>query len=80
MFNEKTAKLIKFEETYPDNANSPTNIYIYQCPCGNGTVEYGAVPGFDDRYALLHCRECSKKYKLVTGCGSLWELIPDNKQ
>ena len=73
--NDKTAKIIKKQELYPDGANSPTFRTEYLCPCGKGKVVYEHVAGFSDRYCYIECKKCEKKYEVVTGCGHLWELV-----
>ena len=72
MINEKNAKLISKEETYPDGANSPTLRYVYQCACGKGRVVRERVIGFHDDYAWIECKFCQKRYQIRTGCGYAW--------
>ena len=72
--NENTATLLLFEERYPKGANTPTEHREYACPCGKGRVIHERVPGFGDNDAWLECAVCEASYKVVTGCGHLWEL------
>ncbi len=75
MLNDKTAKLLEKKEVYPEGANWPTDVCIYECACGKGTIEYGRVSGFDDSYVKIQCPDCAKRYRTQMGCGSLWELL-----
>ena len=72
--NDKTAKLLKKEEIYPDGANTPTIRKEYACPCGQGIIVEESVPGFGDYFARLDCEICAAKYTVVEGCGHIWEL------
>ncbi len=72
--NDSNAKLLSTKELYPDGANAPTVVYTYECPCKNSTLEYVTVPGFNDRYLQINCERCKEMYKIITGCGHLWEL------
>lgn len=51
-----------------------THYIVYKCPCGKGRIIEERVMGFGDYCALIKCKECDKKYKLITGCGHFWEL------
>ncbi len=73
--NNQTAIPIVNKERYPNNANSPTQHLEYKCPCGKGKIIYEHVVGFGDFSAWIECKECDKKYKVVMGCGYLWELV-----
>ncbi len=74
LYNDKTAKLLNREKRYPNGANSPTEVYTYECPCKKGTIEYTTVPGFGDCYAMIHCEACKSQYDIETGCGYRWAL------
>lgn len=58
-------KLIEKKDVYPDGANWPTRVEVYECFCGNGTIEYCRVPGFDDEYTTIECPKCKKKYSYI---------------
>ena len=73
--NDRTAKVLLKEDRYPNGANSPTHHTEYACPCGKGKVIYENVPGFNDSYAWIECKTCSKKYDIEYGKGHLWELV-----
>ncbi|MBO7196219.1 MAG: TVP38/TMEM64 family protein [Clostridia bacterium] len=73
--NDETARVIVNKDIYPDGANSPTIHIEYYCPCGKGKIIYERVVGFDDYYAIIKCKRCSKKYETRTACGHYWELI-----
>ena len=75
MINEKTAKLISKEETYPDGANFPTMRYVYECACGKGRIVRSRVMGFNDDYTRIECEPCRKRYEIRTGCGYAWALV-----
>jgi len=74
MINDKTAKIILREEVYPEGANSPTEHTEYECPCGKGKIIAERVVGFADYPVWIECKNCEDKYKIVTGCGHIWEL------
>ncbi len=74
-YNSRTVKPISDVKTYPQGANHPTIIVKYPCPCGKGIIEYGRVPGFDDEYVIIRCKECDEKYQVRSGWGYDWELI-----
>ncbi|MBQ8407565.1 MAG: hypothetical protein IJY39_01735 [Clostridia bacterium] len=75
--NDQTADLLLKEERYPNGANWPTLHFEYACPCGKGRIVYERVPGFNDQWAEIKCESCEKSYKIITGCGHLWELAPN---
>lgn len=66
--NDGEAKLI---EKWVDGC---TEHMEYECPCGKGRVVEERVRGFGDYWARLKCRDCEKRYEIVTGCGYIWEL------
>lgn len=35
-------------------------ITTYECLCGCGTIEYHIVPGFDDDWFEIKCKDCKK--------------------
>ncbi|QII23605.1 hypothetical protein G3M80_03110 [Bacillus altitudinis] len=43
--------------------------YIYECPCGKGTVIYEKdnIPGFRDRSIHSTCKPCGEKYDFGRG-------------
>ena len=73
-YNDSTARVLLDEERYPNGANSPTRHIEYACPCGKGRIIDERVVGFGDYYAYIKCKNCTKKYEVVTGCGHIWEL------
>lgn len=66
--NDRTARPIV------DRTEHCTRHLEYRCPCGKGRIVEERVVGFGDYWAQLECRECAKRYEIVTGCGYLWEL------
>ena len=55
-----------------------TERYVYECPCGKGTVveEHDDVPGFREHDVELMCPICKQKYKIDISKGkSAWELV-----
>lgn len=72
--NEKNATVLLDEDRYPNGANSPTRHIEYQCPCGKGKIIHERVVGFGDYSTWIECKRCEEKYKVVTGCGYIWEL------
>lgn len=72
--NDKTAKLLSETETYAEGANCPTITKEYACPCGQGKIVEERAVGFCDWYTLIECPTCDKKYRVVEGCGHIWEL------
>lgn len=75
MLNDKTAKLVMSENRYPNGANCPTAHREYECPCGKGRIIDERVVGFGDYTAWIDCPDCQKNYRVLTGCGHIWELI-----
>lgn len=73
--NDRNAKVLLDEDRYPDGANSPTRHIEYRCPCGKGKIIDERVVGFHDYYAWIECKNCEKRYEIVTGCGYIWELV-----
>ena len=73
-YNDSNAIKIKNEDVYPNEANSPTEVTTYKCPCGKGRIVYENVRGFNDRYAYFECKACERKYDFKYGCGHFWEL------
>ena len=71
---DRSAKILLDEDRYPDGANSPTRHIEYECPCGKGRIIDERVVGFADYCSWIDCKDCAKKYELVTGCGYIWEL------
>ena len=67
---KKIPKLIERKEEYAKGANVPTEIEVYTCFCGKGTIEHHRVPGFDDDFFVIECRECEKKYSYVERVGN----------
>lgn len=62
-------------EELPRGANLATEITVYRCPCGNGTVEHSRVPGFDDEWFTICCPECSEKYsEAIVRQGNRWKV------
>lgn len=51
---------------------------IYQCPCGNGTVEaeYDRTPGHKDTNVWIECDECRKHYYVDYNSRG-WQLVHD---
>ena len=72
--NDKTAVLIAEEEEYQGGANYPSIVKRYRCACGVGEVVETRLPGFGERYVDLRCEACKEAYKIVEGCGYIWEL------
>lgn len=72
--NNETANLLFEEERYPNGANVPTIHKEYSCPCGTGKIVEERVPGFNEWYVRLECPNCKEKYRVVEGCGHIWEL------
>ena len=72
--NDSTARILLEEDRYPNGANSPTRHIEYACPCGKGRIIDERVIGFGDYTARLECANCQKDYRIVTGCGHIWEL------
>jgi hypothetical protein len=63
------------EQRYPDGANCPTLVRIYECLCKKGEIEYHRVPGFDDDYFVVKCTACDKRYRYICFSGpSTWEV------
>ena len=58
-------KLLEKKDVYPDGANFPTSVEVYECFCGKGTIEYCRVSGFNDYYTTIDCPECKKKYSYI---------------
>lgn len=77
--NDQTAVCLSKKEVYPNGANYPTIVTEYACGCGAGKIVTEQVPGFGDYTAEIQCEHCKKKYKLLTGCGHLWELRKRDK-
>lgn len=73
--NDKTAKVIREIDIYPDGANYPTHRTEYLCPCQKGKVIYERVAGFNDDYAYIECEECKKLYDVILCRGHSWELV-----
>lgn len=73
-FSSQNAKKIRTWDEYPGGANMATVHTEYACLCGKGTVEYVRVPGFDDDYAEIHCKECRERYEIRYGRGSFWSF------
>ena len=74
---KKVPEIIKTKETFPSGANTPTITDIHKCFCGKGKIEHERVPGFDDDFITVKCRECSKKYKYVETAGYEWRVYFD---
>ncbi len=73
--NRKNLVRIAQYDEYEGNANVPTRITKYVCPCGSGEIEDANVEGFDDRTVTLKCAECLKIYRSYVGlCGPDFEL------
>lgn len=69
-------KLISKKLIYPKNGNWPTEHYEFECACGKGKIIEENVPCFNDHYTWIACEECKKKYVLIEGRGSIWEICP----
>ena len=74
LISKTETKLISSKSTYKDGANVPTYITKYKCFCGKGKIIEERIPGFDDHYAFIKCRRCSKKYSYIDFAGSEWEV------
>ena len=72
MLNDRNAKVLVRKDLYPDGANFPTYHTEYECACGKGRVIEERVAGFNDWWAKIKCRWCSRKYELEEGCGYIW--------
>ena len=72
--SKEETKVISSKVTYPKGANSPTYVTTYKCFCGKGKLIEERVAGFNDHFAYLKCRRCSKKYSYVDFAGSDWEV------
>lgn len=72
--NDRNARVILDENIYPDRADSPTRHIEYFCPCKRGKIVEERVVGFGDYWAEIQCKECAKKYEIISGCGYIWEL------
>ncbi len=73
MLNDTNAKLISREQLKQGSGNYTVEKFTYLCPCGKGTIEYYVEPGYD-RYTIIKCHDCDAAYRVVEGCGHLWEL------
>ena len=63
------------KECYPDGANCPTKVKVYECLCKKGEIEYHRVPGFDDDYFVVTCKVCKKRYRYICFSGPFkWEV------
>ena len=65
---------IKRYDKYPRGANVPDMINEYECFCGKGKIVHHRTPGFDDDFAEIKCRSCSKKYRYLERCGDGWNV------
>ena len=74
---QKIPKIVEQKEYYPQGANIPTQLTVYECFCGKGKIEYHRVPGFDDDWFVFRCCKCEKKYQpFIDQCGSEWKVYP----
>ena len=65
-------------DEFSDGINGSTELYIYECPCGNGTIreEHDNTPGFREHIVWINCDNCSKKFKIDKSEGVRnWSLI-----
>ena len=68
-------EILERKEILPKGANLATQVTVHRCFCGQGTVEYHCVPGFDDWWFELHCDACKAKYSpVIDRCGSQWKV------
>lgn len=73
----KVPKVIERKEHYPEGSNWSTQVVVYECLCGAGTIEYYRVPGFDDDWFEFHCPACQAKYRsFIDWCGNEWKVYP----
>ena len=59
----------------PEGANCPTEVTIFRCFCGGGSVEHHRVPGFGDDWFEICCNECSKNYSEIRVEGNRWKVF-----
>ena len=70
-------KVPKVIECKLDASDSYTRIVVYECLCGEGTIEFSRVPGFDDYWFDIKCPACQKKYhSFIDLYGGDWKVYP----
>ena len=70
----KPTKKIQTRNEMEDGANVATRVEEYECFCGEGTIEYCVVPGFDDDYFVIKCQKCKQKIGFIEWSGSDWAI------
>ena len=57
------------EEIFQEDANVPTIVTRYRCPCRRGTIANERIPGFGEDYFVIECPRCDEKYGYVERVG-----------
>ena len=67
-------RMLEEKEVYPEGANAPTRVTVYECLCKKGRIEYHCVPGFGDDWFEIRCKACEKRYTYIERCGYQWRV------
>ena len=60
----------------PEGASCATEVTVYRCFCGGGTIEYHTVAGFGDDWFVICCPHCREKYsEAIRREGSRWKVF-----